>query len=234
MVNHDFSAQDKLRSGQIEAAALPTEESNEEQWAEYREEQGIPTKAEDYAVDLADGLVLGDEDQEILDIVYPVAHEMNVPAETVSKLVNAMLTGQAQQFHQMEIEQEGYKNEAVAQLKSAWKGEYDTNVNIVTGTILNSLPESVREEFAHATLADGRKVFNSPEVMIAMAEWGRAINPSATVVANSANPMKAMDDEIKDMETRMREDSVEWHRDQPANDRYIQLIQARDNLAAQS
>jgi len=233
LVDNYFSAQDKIRSGQIEAAALPTEDSTDEEWAEFRETQGIPTSAKDYTVELADGVVLGDEDQEVLDVVYPVAHELNLSVETVSKLTNAMLEGQAQQFHQMEIQQEAYRKEALTQLHSAWKGDYEVNVNLITGTILNSLPEAVREEFAHATLADGRKVFNSPEVMIAMAEWARTINPSATVVANNANPMQAITSEIAEMEKRMRDDSAGWHRDTDANTRYMQLIDARDKMKSQ-
>ena len=229
LVDNYFAAQDKIRSGQIEAAAIPDEHSSDEEWATFRTEQGIPDKAEDYTIALDEGLVLGDDDQEILNQVYPVAHAANLPSTVVSQLTNAMLEGQAQQFHAMEIQQEGYRKEADAQVRSAWKGDYEVNKNLIVSTLINSLPEVVREDFAHATLADGRKVMNSPEMLIALADWARQMNPAATVVPNNANPMQAISNEIDELQARMGEDG--WHKDKAAQDRYMQLIEARDNLS---
>ena len=129
----------------------------------------------------------------------------------------------------MEIQQEGYRKEADAQVRSAWKGDYEVNKNLIVSTLINSLPEVVREDFAHATLADGRKVMNSPEMLIALADWARQMNPAATVVPNNANPMQAISNEIDELQARMGEDG--WHKDKAAQDRYMQLIEARDNLS---
>jgi hypothetical protein len=162
--------------------------------------------------------------------VYPIAHALNLPSEHVSKLANGLIDAQQQQFHRMEIQQEKYRSEALAQIKAAWKGDTEVNMNLLKNTILGSLPESVREEFEHATMADGRKVFNSPEMLIAMADWARKLNPSATVVPNNANPMQAIETEIEAFEKQMAEDSVAWHKDTGSQERYMQLITARDNL----
>ncbi len=231
LVDNYFEAQDKIRSGQIEAASVPTEDSSEDEWAAFRETNNIPTTAEEYKVELGEGLVIGDDDQEVLNQVYPVAHALNLPTEAVSQLANALLEGQAQQFHKLEIQQESYRKEADSLVRDAWKGDYEVNKNLIGATILGSLPESVRDEFAHATLADGRKVFNSPEMLIAMAEWARVQNPSAVVVPNNANPMQAMETEIAEIEKRIGDDT--WYKDTGAQKRYQDLITARDNLKKQ-
>lgn len=231
LMDNYFNAQDKIRTGEIEASKSPDEHSSEEEWTEFREGKGIPAKFEDYEVNLDEGLVLGDEDKEILGNVFPVAHTMNLSTDQVSQLTNAMMLGQQQQYHKQEIQQEAWQKEADAQVRSAWKGDYETNKNILTQTILGSLPESVREEFEHATLADGRKVFNSPEMLIAMADWARTMNPSAAVVPNNANPMQAIETEIKELEGRMG--NKEWFKDDAAQLRYRDLITAQQNLKAQ-
>lgn len=228
LVDNYFAAQDKIRTGQIEAAATPDEHSTDEQWATFRADQGIPAKAEEYSVALDEGLVLGEEDNEVLGNVYPVAHALNLSGDAVSKLTNAMLEGQAQQYHALEIQQEGWRKEADSQVRTAWKGDYEVNKNLIVGTLLNGLPESVRENFAHATMADGRKVMNSPEMLIALADWARKLSPAATVVPNSANPMQAIQDEVAALEARMG--TPEWFKDKASQDRYIQLIDARNNL----
>ena len=229
LIDNYFAAQDKIRSGEIEAAKAPDEHSTADEWTAYREEQGIPSAAEGYEVNLDEGLVLGDEDKEILDRVFPVAHEGNLSSELVSKLTNAMLEGQQEQYHKQQIQQEAWKKEADTQVRSAWKGDYEVNKNMLTQTILGSIPESRREAFGGATMADGRMVFNDPEMLIAMADWARTMNPSATVVPNTANPMQAITNEIAELEARMGD--REWFKDGTAQARYQQLITARQNLA---
>ena len=64
-----------------------------------------------------------------------------------------------------------------------------------------------------------------------MADWARKLNPAATVVPNNANPMQAIESEIAGLEDKMGTD--EWFKDEAAQQRYRDLISARDNLKQQ-
>lgn len=222
-----LSAQDKIRSGEI-SNGLP-ENPTDEQMAEYREAHGVPATAEDYQLQLDEGLVLGEADEKIMGGIYEIAHAANIPSDAVSAMTNAMLQGR-QVEADARISQDGVDKQMTdGQLKDAWGGDFATNLNMVTG-LVNQLPESIKEAFENARLPDGKAMFNSPEVMVAMADWARKINPSATVVPNSANPMQTMNDEIKTLENRMGDS--DWHKDVDAQKRYQDLITAKDSMSA--
>lgn len=222
-----LSAQDKIRSGEI-SNGLP-ENPTDEQMTEWREANGVPATAEDYQLALDEGLVLGESDERVMESVYEIAHANNVPAETLSAMTNAMLAGR-QAEADARISQDGVDNQTTSrQLKDAWAGDFDTNLNMVKG-LVNQLPETVKEMFESARMPDGKAVFNSPEIMVAMADWARKINPAATVVPNSANPMQAMNDEIASLEARMG--TPEWSKDKDAQNRYMSLIDAQSQMKA--
>jgi len=224
-----FEAQDRIRKGEI-SNGLP-ENATDEQMADFRAAQGIPTDHEGYEMHLDEGLVLGDEDNRILNDVFQVAHEHNISNEAMSDITNAMLESRAVEAEAI-IAQDGVDQQQTGTtLKESWGGDFDANVNLVAG-LVTQLPETIREQFASARLPDGKALFNSPEMMVAMADWARKINPSATVVPNSNNPMQTMNDEIQALENKMGEDG--WHKDQAAQARYQELITARENMQKQT
>lgn len=218
-------AQDQIRRGQIEPLQPPGEGATAEQWVEYRERIGIPGEPAEYEQSLDAGLALGDEDKAILDRVFEAAHSNNVPAAAMSPMVSAFLQARESAIETEMTKQEQYRADATAALKSTWGGGFQQNVNMIKSVLIDSLPEALRESFEHAVLPDGRKVFNSPEVMVAMADWARRINPAATVVPNSGNPAKDMNSEIAELEGRMGDD--DWFKDNAAQQRYRDLISAR-------
>jgi len=222
-----FEAQSKIRSGEI-SSGLP-ENPTDEQVSAYRLANGVPETAEDYQLSLEEGLVLGDADEAIMGGIYDVAHANNVSSETMSMMTNAMLAGRVAQ-QEARTSQDGVdKLQTDSQLKEAWGGDYGTNVNMVSG-LINQLPDSIKQQFEDARMPDGKAIFNSPEVMVAMADWARKINPAATVVPNSANPVQTINDEIKSLENRMGD--PDWYKDTVANDRLMSLYDARDSMAS--
>lgn len=224
-----FDAQDRIRKGEI-SNGLP-ENATDEQMAEWREANGVPAEAGGYELSLDEGLVLGEADERIISGVYDVAHAGNVPAETMSALTNAMLKGRQAEAEAM-VAQDGVDKQTTdRQLKEAWSGDFETNVNMVKG-LINQLPETVRDAFGSARMPDGKAVFNSPEIMVAMADWSRKLNPAATVVPNSSNPVASINDEIKSLEDRMGEPG--WHKDTGAQERLLKLYSAREDMSNQT
>jgi hypothetical protein len=217
-----FEAQDRIRKGEI-SSGLP-ENATDTQVAEWREANGVPQTADAYELQLEEGLVLGEDDTRIMVDVFNAAHAFNIPAAAMSEMTNAMLKSRQVEAEAI-VSQDGIDAQTTTrQIKEAWGGDYQTNINIITN-LTEQLPESVRDAFRGARMADGRLMFNSPEVMVAMADWARKLNPSATVVPNANNPVQSINDEIKTLEARMGDD--DWHRDKEAQKRYTDLIDAR-------
>jgi len=223
-----FEAQDKIRKGEL-SNGLP-ENPTDEQVAEWREANGVPEAPDKYELALDEGLVLGEEDTRIMEGVTKVAHKNNIPASAMSELTNAMLAGREAEAEAMEAQDGVDTQTTVRQLKDAWKGDYQTNTNMVQG-LISQLPESIRDDFLGARLADGKALFNSPEAMVFFADLARKVNPAGTVVPNSANPSQAVSDEIGKLEGRMTDPS--WFKDKEAQNRLQELYRARDAMKKQ-
>ena len=71
-------------------------------------------------------------------------------------------------------------------------------------------------------------MFNSPEVLAWFNDVARKVNPAGTVVPNANNPVQAIDDEIKALESKMG--MPEWYKDTQSQERYRELVNARSNL----
>ena len=160
-----FEAQDRIRKGEI-SNGLP-ENPTDEQIASWREANGIPESAEGYELKLDEGLVLGDADSRVMNQVFNVAHENNISAETMNQLTNAMLKARQVEAEALQAQDGVDQQTTDRMLKDTWGGDYQANINMVQG-LINTLPETVREAFASARMPDGKAVFNSPEMMIAM------------------------------------------------------------------
>ena len=228
LVKNYFNAQDRIRKGEL-SNGLP-ENPTDQQLADWREANGIPTTPDDYKVTLGEGLVLGDVDQRILENVYPVAHNHNVPASAVNEMVNAFMTARQHEQDALMNQDNVDRQTSERTLREAWGNDYLTNINAISGLVAQ-LPEGTRDAFKSARMPDGTAVFNDPSFVVAMGEWARRLNPSATVVPNSNNPVKAISDEIKQLEAKMG--TPEWFKDKDAQQRYLDLIDAKAQMDKQ-
>jgi hypothetical protein len=220
-----FSAQDKIRSGQM-STGLPAD-ATPEQLTEWRAANDVPAEAAGYDVVLDEGLVLGDIDKAILEPVYLAGHAGNVSKKVMGSMVNEFLRGR--ELEQQAVDQQDgiHTQQTQVALRTAWGADYQRNMNVVQGFI-NGLPETVRADFQSARLGDGRALFNSPEIMVYFADKQMQINPLATVMPGSDNPVQATADRIKTLEAQMRKDSVAWHKDKDAQNELMRLYSAQD------
>lgn len=225
-----FHAQDKIRSGEAKTPPTLPENPTPEQLAEYRTKVGLPTTVDDYKISPPQGVTATEQDQRIIDAVRQYAFENNLKPDVANNLLAVQFKAREQEL-QAAINQHGIdKQTATRQLRETWGSDFETNNNMVNN-LLSGLPSNVQESVLGAQLADGRMLFNSPEVMVWLADLARAVNPAATVLPNSNNPVAGIAEEIKQLESRMG--TPEWYRDDAAQKRYQQLVVARENIAKQ-
>lgn len=222
-------AASKIREGQL-STGLP-ENPTDEQLKEYREANGIPHEADGYSLELGDGVVLSDSDQAIVDGMTEIAHGQNVSNATMSELGKAFFKQRAEQA-EARTKQDGLDAQSATNLlRDQWGADYETNKNVFSSFIAQ-LPESVREEFSNARMSNGTGVMNSPEFINATVDLMRKANPMVAVVPSGDASAASVDEEIKQLEDRMGTD--EWYKDDKAQARYRQLIDARDRMKAQA
>lgn len=220
----------KMSSGQLKAA-LKADASDEEK-ATWRKENGLPEKAEAYEPKLPGGVVLGEADAPLLKGFQETAFKAGMTPgqfnEALTWYFGEQDAIQAKQFE----EDKGFKSQAEDELRKEWGSSYRAEVAGIRN-FLALAPEGVADRLFGGRTADGKLIGDDPHVLKWLASLSREVNPMASLVpAGSADPMKAGEGRIKEIEGMMNSEAY-W-KDSSVQEEYRALIEARDKTQRRS
>lgn len=214
-----------ISAGQY-SAPLP-EGANDEDVKAYREANGIPLEASGYMENLPEGLVVGDEDKEIMQDFLGSLHEENVPPSVAHKAIAWYNDfAEKQQDIAAEVDHEHHV-EAEEALRSGWGTDYRANINLVGGLLDTTFGEDVKEALLNARDGEGRAIMNIPEVVQGLADLARKVNPIAQVISPRNDPVQTLNDEIAEIEKFMRTNRAEYNKDEKKQARLLELYDIR-------
>lgn len=222
----------KQSTGELKTV-LP-EGATDEQVAEYREANGIPTEPKGYLEKLPDGVIIGENDQDMVNGFLDAMHEQNASPELVGKSIEWFYSRQEQAVAALHEEDNAFKADAEETLRAEWGGEYKDNIKAFE-SFIDTAPESIRDLIRTGRLADGSVIGNNPDVLKWFSAMSKEINPAATVVPGSAGTSaQSIDDEIAKIEGTMRSDRAAYNKDSAMQDRYMKLLQAKEKMSARA
>lgn len=208
---------------------LPGEPS-EDEIKSYRKDFGIPETAEGYAEKFPDGLVVGDDDKPFVDKFLANMHAQHAPPAAVNAALDT--------YYQLVQEQESKaaddylaaKEASEEELRNEWGPEYKRNVNAAKAYV-GALPENVQRIFSEGMFGDGTGIGNNPEVAKWITSLALAENPAATLIPGAgSNQANAIADEIKELEKQMGNPQSDYWKDPQKQERYRQLVDAKEQL----
>ena len=220
----------KMSSGELkDVRPLPDKGTPEEQ-AAWRKEQGLPDKPEGYDLKI-DGLELGEDEIKGLAPLLTFAHAANYRPEQVKGLVKWMAD---QRDAQLDAREEADKKIATATIdamRAEWGGDYRTNMNGIQA-LLDTAPAGVKEKMMNGRLADGTPLMSDPDTLRFLTGLYRQINPVSTIVPAGDEKTMAttIDSELESIRKVMRENRQAYNRDQKMQDRYRELLGAKQRL----
>lgn len=235
VIDSFLNAEKKLTSGQLKTAQ-PPKDAKPEEMDRWREENGIPTEPIGYLdhLKLPDGLELGEADQAIVSDFFLTAHEGNMLPADVNKAVSWYFDFQEREAA-LEVQRINTSRiDANTELHAEWGDMYKANINAAVSLTERGDP-ALKDYLFQATGPDGLPLGNSPIFLRWLASMAKEIDPAATIVPGSGtNSSRAIDDEITAIEKRMKEDRAGYFKDQKAQDRYLELITAREKISART
>lgn len=222
-----IAAQNKISSGELK----PTlgKDAKPEEVAEYRKAMGIPESADKY--DLGNDLALDDDDKATAAELLKAAHATNQTPEQVRATLKAIKalqqTSEETRFESdKKLIQQGEDT-----LRTEWGPEYRRNLNLIHGLLDGAASPGLKDAFFKSRLPDGTPIGSSPEMLKLMVSLALVQNPTGVVVPGSeANPMKGIGDEITAIEKTMRENRSAYNKDEKMQERYRQLLDAREKI----
>lgn len=225
------SLEAKMSSGDV-VQKLP-EDATEEQISEYRKANGIPESAEGYLDALNSGVVIGDEDKELVNSFLESAHAKNAPPEVVGAALDWYYKVQEDQAA-AQAEADKQRREAAAdELRAEWGNEFRGNINSIKA-FLDAAPVSddgtpLGDLLMGARLADGTPLGDSPAALRWLAKLANDENPAGFVAPGSGQgQIESIENEIKSIEAKMG--TSEYIKDEKMQARLRQLYEAQSKL----
>jgi hypothetical protein len=226
-----IAAQNKIASGTMKSA-LP-KDATPEQLAEWRTENGIPAKAEDYDTKLPDGLVIGEADKPVVDDFLKNALDANLSPEQVKSSLAWYFKEQEKQIEARNQLDYNAKETGEEALREVWGPETKLNKSLIKG-LLETAPGSVPDLLAGARLADGTPLGSHPDTLRWLADLARQVNPVATVVPGSGtNAAAAIETELAGLTKMMGDKTSDYWKGPLAEKnqaRYRDLITVQEKM----
>jgi len=225
-----FQLQERISRGELRST-LP-KDATSEQVAKWRTEQGIPEAPEKY--DLG-GLKVPDQDKPIIDSFLKSAHAANTPVDIAKQTIQWYYAEVERQTEQRAEMDKAAAREAEDRLREDWgNSEYRANLNSVKG-LLATAPESVRDRLMYGRLSDGKPILADADTVKYLLSLALEINPATSLdLPAGSNHATAIDDEIKAIEDKMRKDRKAYNADTKMQERYRDLLTAKEKVRSRS
>lgn len=225
----------RLSSGEVKKP-LP-DNPTEKELADWRKENGVPEKPEEYKIEPPKGFVFGDADKPMLDTFTAHAHKNNWPPKQLNEAV-AWYVEQQEQLVARRQEQDAMTRQASEdELRREWGNDYRPNINSIKN-LFATAPEGVMSRFMSARLEDGRLLGNDAMSLMYLAGLAREINPVATLLPNTGgNPMRGIADRKADLQKLMGNRNSDYWRGPKAEmmqQEYRDLVEAEEKLKARA
>lgn len=220
------AAQKKISSykPQVELPQNPTEEDIKN----YRKAYSIPEDPKGYDIKLDNGLIIGEEDQVIVDKFLERAHARHAKPSEVKAVLQDYFETQHAQTQEITKRLDSQRQEAEDELRAEWGGNYRQNANIINNFVANKFGEQ-SENILNAVLADGTLLKNNPKVIRQFLSLAQEVDPVATI-GRAGMDANSIDQEIAEIEKVMKQDNRAYFNDKSMVKKYEDLITARDRM----
>jgi hypothetical protein len=210
------------------------DKGTDEQKTEWRKANGIPEKHDAYIANVGEGIVIGEEDQEVFKSFAESALAQNMPQAHFDAAAKWYMEYASQRTAALEESDVIHKTELDdAFTNELGPGEYRANKNNLMSMLSTHLPKEAADALLNARLPDGRGVFNDKGIVKGLFDLARKINPVPTLVGTGNDPGKSVDDrlaQIKAQKDKMGYDA--WMKNDALRKEERELIAAKQTLSA--
>lgn len=242
IIDAAYTASQKIDQLTVAAKKVLPDNATPEQLTAYRKDNGIPEKPEAYLEALPADVraTLDDTDKEIITPYLAALQEANIPPAVVSKLIALR---QAESDRQVEVRHAAdltLQKTTEDALRGDWGNNYRAEINNIHA-FLNGFSEDVREAILQSRTPDGNPLVGSPDVVKALAQMARMVNPYQVPIGNDGGTLdqKGVDQRISEIEGWMgskagSEGYTKYWKNDKVQAEYRSLLDAKDAMKKRS
>jgi hypothetical protein len=223
----------KISSGQLKQGLKP--DATPEEIKTWRAENGLPESPEGYKPQLPNGMIPGEEDAPLIDWFKKAAHAHNVAPDQFNGILGDYFAYQDEMRAQAFEADKTFRSTAEDQLRAEWGPQYRPEIKGISNYINATGPEGLADLLFNARSADGKMLGDHPVILQWLSSRARAENPMATLVpAGSADPMKAGEARIQEIEGIMKTDQRRYWNDAEMQQEYSRLLEAKSSMTGRA
>jgi len=218
--------QERISKGELRGQ-MP-KDATPDQVAKWRADNGIPDAPDKY--DLG-AIKVAEQDKPIIDSFLKTAHGKNMTADQAQEAVKWYYDEVTRVTNARADNDAKAARVAEDALRADWDHPtYKANINSVKA-LLDTAPESVRENLSRGRLADGTPILAHADTIRYLVGLALEINPATTLdLPGGGSQADSIDSEIKSIEDRMRKDRKGYNADDKQQERYRKLFDAREKV----
>lgn len=220
------SLRQKLSSGELRAVVpFPDKGTPEEQNA-WRTTNQIPEKPEDYnlAQYLPKDFKVDDDDKAIFDSMAKDLHANNVPNGAAKALVSWFNTERTKRTEAAVDRDMQFQKDSEDALRTKWGNDYRPNMARMDAFFAMA-PAGLAEKLNAARFGDGSRVAMDPAFIEFVVDLSRQVNPAGVMLPGKGGTLsQSVEEELKGIDKRMREDRQGYDKDEPQQARYRELL----------
>jgi hypothetical protein len=211
------SRMDSAEASRSRPEGDPDDPAFKEQMNEWRAQVGIPTEPSGYLENVPDGIVLGEQDQEMAQEYVEAMHQIDAPPEYVH------------QGLRWYSEMQETRHKAEDALRNAFGPEYRPNMNNFANTFAQYGSEELYNTIASARLPDGTLLGDNAEFLQTMVSMSREISPHGVIApASGQTPLQTINSELESLRTEMRDQNSDYYHSDAKQARYRELLEMKD------
>jgi hypothetical protein len=221
---------------------MPGKDAKPEELAEFHKALGVPETPADYFKDikLSNGAVIGEADKPMVDAFAAAVHKAGATPAAVSAAMDWYFSTQEQRMADIDGRDATQKDETLQDLKTEYGASFNRYRQNATaalfafapGGLATDDPASLMSRLLTGRTSDGVIIGNDPQINRWLIALGLDKNPSGAVVDDGDQTGKTVENEISEIEKKMREDRRGYFKDLPMQSRYKELLTARESQQA--
>lgn len=222
-----IALEQRVRSGEFKRSTPLPEGADEAAVAKWREDNGLPTKADGYeiappGIDLA---TLDANTKASISAFQETFLKAGVSKDQAKAVSNGIFQLAEQQIQAEAVATAQHIDKAEDALRADWGTDYRTNLTMNRNQLTKAFGEDLASQMLEAKLPNGMKLGNVPEFSKSINQWARS-NGGDILIGDGGSAAKTIDSRIAEIETLMSKDMGQYTKS--VADEYGKLLERRE------
>ena len=192
----------------------------------------MPLEHTGYMDNLPDGLVIGEDDKEIMADFLSVLHTKNVQPDVAHVAIEWYNKFAEEQQDAIADTDATHVQEFEDKMRQDWGPDYRANTNLAGALIEGAFGKEGKALFLSARDANGQRLMTIPEVADGLVDIARKWNPAAQLIAPGGDAVQTLNDELAEISKYRKEHRTDYFKDEKMQARERELIDIKQKQEA--